>query len=190
VALAGASTFDGRDVFAPAAAHLAGGRPLADLGPPIGVDTLVALPERRATVSVTDGVLTTSVTWVDGYGNIQLEGDGRDWEQLAVAPGATVLVDLEPARPAPSDDHGGRQPAGEPLSRSGRQIRDRQVRRGQGRARRVSAYSSLQPDELGLILDANGHHALVLDRASAASALGGPVPGTVVRVRVRVPAED
>ncbi len=52
----------------------------------------------------------------------------------------------------------------------------------------MSAYSSLKPDELGLILDANGHYALVLDRASAASALGGTVPGTVVRVRV--PAED
>jgi hypothetical protein len=56
----------------------------------------------------------------------------------------------------------------------------------------VAAYSSLEPDELGLILDANGHHALVLDRASAASALGGTIPGTLVRVRVRVrvPAED
>ncbi len=114
VALAGASTFDGRDVFAPAAAHLAGGRPLADLGPPISVDSLVALPERRATVSVSDGVLTTSVTWVDGYGNVQLEGDDRDWEQLAVALGATVLVDLEPVLAAPSDDHGGRQRVGEP----------------------------------------------------------------------------
>ena len=188
VALPGASTFDGRDVFAPAAAHLAGGRPLADLGPSVGVDALAALAGCRTTVSVTDGVLTTSVTWVDGYGNVQLEGDGRAWEQLEVALGATVLVDLEPARSVPSDDHGGRRPVGEPRSPSGRQVRDRQVQGRQVRARRVSAYSSLEPDELGLILDANGHHALVLDRASAASALGETVPGTVVRVRVQ--AED
>ena len=36
-------TFHGRDLFAPAAAHLANGVPLADLGPPVDPDALVRL---------------------------------------------------------------------------------------------------------------------------------------------------
>jgi S-adenosylmethionine hydrolase len=96
LALAGVSTFDGRDVFAPAAAHLVVGGAPEDLGLPIDVDGLVALPTGPVLVSVADGVLTTSVTWVDGYGNVQLAGDGPAWEQVGAAPGATVLVDLDP----------------------------------------------------------------------------------------------
>jgi S-adenosylmethionine hydrolase len=155
VVLEGVSTFDGRDVFAPAAAHLVGGGSPEALGGPADVATLVALPDGRAEVSVTDGVVTTSVSWVDGYGNVQLAGPVHIWEEAGVVLGATVMVEL-------GGSHGGHR----------------------ARARRVSAFSSLAPDELGVVLDANGHHALALDRASAASALGGAVSGTEVRVRV------
>jgi S-adenosylmethionine hydrolase len=173
LALAGTSTFDGRDVFAPAAAHLVGGGAPEDLGPPIDVDGLVALPAGSVPVSVADGVLTTSVTWVDGYGNVQLAGDGPAWEQVGVVPGATVLVDLDPI---PTDGRRGQ----ESVSPPGRPAR----------ARPVSSFTSLDPGELGLLVDANGRHALVLDRASAASALGIAGPGTVVRVRVGTGIED
>jgi S-adenosyl-L-methionine hydrolase (adenosine-forming) len=162
VALAGASTFDGRDVFAPAAARLAAGGALEALGPRIDVGGLVALPADPAPVSVSAGVMTTSVTWVDGYGNVQLAGDGPTWDQLGVGLGATVLV-------GPSD----------------RTVQDRPAR-----ARQVSAFSSLEPGELGLLVDANGLHALVLDRASAATALGISGPGLVVRVQARGQIED
>ena len=167
LALAGTSTFDGRDVFAPAAAHLVGGGAPEDLGPPIDVDGLVALPADSVPVSVADGVLTTSVTWVDGYGNVQLAGDGPAWEQVGVAPGATVLVDLDPV---PTDGRRGQESVSPPERPA--------------RARPVSSFTSLDPGELGLLVDANGSHALVLDRASAATALGIVGPGTVVRVRV------
>jgi S-adenosyl-L-methionine hydrolase (adenosine-forming) len=70
------TTFHGRDVFAPAAAHLANGLKLEELGPPIDPSTLEALdlprPEIRA-----DSLLC-SVLGVDRFGNIQLnvgEGD-------------------------------------------------------------------------------------------------------------------
>jgi hypothetical protein len=157
VTLAGASTFDGRDVFGPAAAHLVAGGAMEALGPPIDVDGLEALPTGPVSVSVSAGVLTTSVTWVDGYGNVQLAGDGPTWDQLGLDLGTTVSVEpLDPALPL------------------------RPVR-----ARRVSAFSSLEPGELGLLVDANGQHALVLDRASAAAALGIDGPGPVLRVQVR-----
>jgi hypothetical protein len=54
----------------------------------------------------------------------------------------------------------------------------------------VSSFSSLDPGELGLVIDANGRHALVIDRASAASTLGIAGPGTVIRVRVGTGIED
>jgi S-adenosylmethionine hydrolase len=171
LALAGASSFDGRDVFAPAAAHLVGGGAPEDLGPTIDVDELVALPAGPVPVSVADGVLTTWVTWVDGYGNVQLAGDGPAWAQLGVAPGATVLVDVEPV---PADGPRGQEAVGPPPRR----------------ARSVSSFSSLDPGQLGLMVDANGGHALVLDRASAASALGVAGPATVVRVQVHTGIED
>ena len=173
LALAGASTFDGRDVFAPAAAHLVGGGAPEDLGPPIDGDGLVALPDSPVPVSVADGVLTTSVTWVDGYGNVQLAGDVPTWDQLGLLPGAIVLVDLDPV---PPDGRRGQELVGH-LERP-------------ARARPVSSFSSLDASELGLVIDANGGHALVLDRASAASALGIAGPGTVVRVRVGTGIED
>ncbi len=66
-------TFDGRDVFAPAAAHLCAGVPIGELGPdidPVGM--------RPATLPITreeHGALVAEVLWVDRYGNLQLNVD-------------------------------------------------------------------------------------------------------------------
>jgi S-adenosylmethionine hydrolase len=51
-------TFEGRDVFAPAAGRLAGGTPLTSLGRPI--EDLVALPDPFGPV----------ILWVDNFGNL------------------------------------------------------------------------------------------------------------------------
>ena len=75
------STFDGRDVFAPAAAHLCRGVPLSDLGPAIDAATLTPgmLP-----VSHRDGSdLVAEVLWVDRFGNCQLNVDPADVDDLA-----------------------------------------------------------------------------------------------------------
>ncbi len=81
-------TFDGRDVFAPAAAHLCLGVPLDELGPEIDPSTLrpglVPLPQPE------DGGLGAEVLWVDGYGNAQLNV-GPD-ELAALVPAADELV--------------------------------------------------------------------------------------------------
>jgi S-adenosylmethionine hydrolase len=71
------STFHGRDVFAPVAAHLAAGdASFGDLGPDIGTASLVRLPWPRALA--TDGVLETEVTYVDSFGNLRLAGGHDD----------------------------------------------------------------------------------------------------------------
>jgi len=70
------STFHGRDIFAPVAAHLAAGdAEFDDVGPEIALESLVRLPEPAAVVA--EGGIETVVTYVDSFGNIRLAG-GRD----------------------------------------------------------------------------------------------------------------
>lgn len=75
----GASTFDGRDVLAPAAAHLCRGVDLSELGP--AIDPVSLFP---ALVPLTrdgdDGRLHGEVLWVDRYGNAQLNVDPDELE--------------------------------------------------------------------------------------------------------------
>jgi S-adenosylmethionine hydrolase len=66
-------TFAGRDVFAPAAAHLCQGVPLLELGPP--VDPLSLLPGLMPLPREEDGELIAEVIWVDRYANCQLNVD-------------------------------------------------------------------------------------------------------------------
>jgi S-adenosylmethionine hydrolase len=70
-------TFAGRDVFAPAAAELARGVALGDLGNPIYPAMLVRLPPPVVSRH-DDGVLECEVTWVDCFGNVQLAALARD----------------------------------------------------------------------------------------------------------------
>ncbi|WP_261562235.1 SAM hydrolase/SAM-dependent halogenase family protein [Frankia tisae] len=69
------ATFHGRDVFAPAAAELAGGTELAALGAPLDPATLVRLPAPHARLRP-DGVLEAEVLLVDTFGNVQLAAAG------------------------------------------------------------------------------------------------------------------
>jgi S-adenosylmethionine hydrolase len=59
-------TFHGRDILAPVAAHLAGGRDAADLGP--SLDTLVTLDWARPVKSGAD--VRGEVLYVDSFGNL------------------------------------------------------------------------------------------------------------------------
>ena len=65
------ATFHGRDLFAPVAARLASGEPLAHAGAPLDPDELVVLERPTATVAP-DGV-RAHVLGVDGYGNVLLD---------------------------------------------------------------------------------------------------------------------
>lgn len=72
--------FDGRDVFAPAAAHLCAGVPIEELGEEIDPAGLVPglLPLTRAE----DGALEAEVLWVDRFGNAQLNVDPEELDAL------------------------------------------------------------------------------------------------------------
>ncbi|CAB5126622.1 hypothetical protein D3OALGA1CA_3402 [Olavius algarvensis associated proteobacterium Delta 3] len=107
-------TFHGRDVFAPAAAHLACGSEFASLGSPMDPDHLIRLPLERAGVSE-DGSLVGSVIHIDRFGNLVTDIDrhlmdlfvgDRRYPEVEIAVGGTVVhgisnmyADAEPGRP-------------------------------------------------------------------------------------------
>ncbi len=80
------ATFDGRDVFAPAAAHLCAGVALGDLGP--DVDPAGLRPGVLPLPQLEDDGLGAEVLWVDHFGNVQLNLGPDD----LVALGATDRV--------------------------------------------------------------------------------------------------
>ncbi|MEV4532313.1 SAM-dependent chlorinase/fluorinase [Asanoa sp. NPDC049518] len=83
-------TFHGRDIFAPVAARLAGGAPLADAGPAIEPADLVRLAEPPTAHG--DGWLEAAVLSVDRFGNVQLAAKAD-----ALPAASTVRVADQPA---------------------------------------------------------------------------------------------
>jgi len=131
------ATFHGRDIFAPAAAHLADGVSFSDLGPEVDRASLVEVHMPAAGVEV--GRIDAEVFGVDRFGNVQLSAGVDDLERAGLA-GA---------------------------------IRLEAVTRGVTRwVRRAATFGDVTEGEFGLIVDSSGRLALVLNRGSAAEALG------------------
>ncbi len=135
-------TFAGRDIFAPAAAFLAGGGPIGELGPAFDPGALVRLP---APVRRRRGdALEVEVTWVDRFGNVQLAAGPDD---LAGRPGQNGRVEVTRV---PGAGEGALEPVV---------------------ARAVRTYGDLVPGELGLLVDSYGCLALCQNGGSAADRL-------------------
>ena len=147
-------TFDGRDLFAPAAAALSSGTPIAALGDPVPPDSLVRLAGgvvERGRLSDGRSCLRAEVTWVDHFGNLQLAATVAD-ARVAGIPGAgrvALAVESEGERPDPDGLPRSLVPDGVHL-------------------RCVDAFGELEQGELGLLVDGNGHLAVVAREASAA----------------------
>lgn len=148
-------TFHGRDIFAPVAAHLAKGVPLADLGTPLpnplALPALKTKPKRRP-----DGGLEGQVAHVDRFGNLVTNirslawhGDKIALEDELIAPRAVqILVE------------GGQAP---PLSHS---------------------YVRVPPGHLVAYIGSGGALEIGLRDGNAAQALGlGPGAAVVLKVR-------
>jgi S-adenosylmethionine hydrolase len=68
------STFDGRDVFAPVAAHLSNGVAASAMGTPI--DPALLMPGVLPVAQTDDdGGIAAEVLWIDRFGNVQLNVD-------------------------------------------------------------------------------------------------------------------
>lgn len=137
------ATFDGRDLFAPAAAALCRGVPPEELGSLLDPATLARLTAPIvAHRQAPDGrhTLRTEITWVDRFGNLQLAATPSDVDDPSAWPGGATVALGVPGAPGHT-------------------------------LRGVNAFAELAPAELGLLLDANGHLALVANQASAARRL-------------------
>jgi S-adenosylmethionine hydrolase len=85
-------TFHGRDVFSPAAAHLATGVDPAELGPAVETSSLVRLELPKPEVG--DAMIRAVVLYVDRFGNVQLNLSRADVEGAGILPGRRIELDL------------------------------------------------------------------------------------------------
>jgi S-adenosyl-L-methionine hydrolase (adenosine-forming) len=81
-------TFHGRDLFAPAAAHLALGVALAELGPPIDPEALVRL--ELPVPSIGQSRIQCTVLGVDRFGNVALNLAREHLDEAGIVPGTRV----------------------------------------------------------------------------------------------------
>jgi hypothetical protein len=136
-------TFAGRDVMAPAAAYLAAGMAIDELGPEVDpvllTPALVPLPNEDGA-----GQITGEVLWVDHYGNCQLNVAPEQLEGAGAHVGDALEITVS--------DAAGRE--------SGR------------RARWVHTFADAKPAELVMLVDSYGMCTIALDRRSAAAELG------------------
>jgi S-adenosylmethionine hydrolase len=99
------ATFQGRDIFAPVAAHLANGVPLSVLGTPIAADSLVRLT--MPPLTQTEHGLEGRIQYIDHFGNAvtTLSADhltDGPWYLTCNdvdIPGTTTYNDVEPGTP-------------------------------------------------------------------------------------------
>ena len=148
------STFDGRDLFGPAAAALCNGAALEDLGErvaPASLRRLVGGVVEEGRLHDGRACLRTEVTWVDRFGNLQLAATVADARVAGMPP--TGCVEL-----AARLESGRQDPDGLPRSLvpDGVELHC------------VDAFGQLAQGEFGLLVDANGHLAVVAGEASAA----------------------
>ena len=96
------STFHGRDIFSPAAAHLALGVPLEALGNEIDPKDLVRAD--WPTPAIQDGILETSVIYRDTFGNLKLGCLASELVQAfpGLAHGDTLYVQRTGSRASPT----------------------------------------------------------------------------------------
>jgi S-adenosylmethionine hydrolase len=85
-------TFHGRDVFSPAAAHLALGLDPGELGDAIQADSLVPLEFPKPEIGTRR--IRATCLYVDRFGNIQLNLTASEVEGLGIVPGRRVEVEL------------------------------------------------------------------------------------------------
>ncbi len=192
---AAGDTFDGRDVFGPAAAHLCQGVPLDELGEEVPVASLT--PALIPVVQKFDDHLIAEVLWVDHFGNAQLNLGPEDLDDFGErfslkvlgavedVPGSSanfagssnLANSLSPANGEPQVRIAG-QPlavasAPGPASAQGRNS-EQQIRIPRARSWEVSkssSYDQLENDEVGLVIDSYGMVSVAMRQKSASQEL-------------------
>lgn len=87
-------TFHGRDLFAPAAAHLASGLAIEELGPPLHHEALVRLDLPEPHLRSLEGEVDATVLYVDSFGNIALNLTREHLDGIGCVPGTRIELEL------------------------------------------------------------------------------------------------
>jgi len=166
-------TFHGRDVFAPAAAHLAAGVPITALGPP--VHDPVTLPPPR--LEVAPDHITGEVLHADRFGNVITSIGRLAWsgDELSLEPAFQRTPRFSgdsPAKAGPPLDVRF-QAGGATVVVGGREIAG--VRR---------TYAEVERGQVLALVGSDGHLEIAVRKGSAARELGLR-PGDAVVVRLR-----
>jgi S-adenosyl-L-methionine hydrolase (adenosine-forming) len=90
------ATFHGRDIFAPVAAALAAGAPLADMGEPLEVEELRGL--RLSQAEVRDQRLHTHVLGGDYFGNLTLDATREELAEVGLRLGHELELEIRGQR--------------------------------------------------------------------------------------------
>ena len=85
-------TFHGRDLFAPAAAHLSRGVTIDELGPPIGADALVRLDLPQPELG--PDKIGATILYVDSFGNVALNITRDHVAEVGIVPGTQIELEL------------------------------------------------------------------------------------------------
>jgi S-adenosylmethionine hydrolase len=100
------TTFHGRDIFSPMAAHIAIGGDFVNVGPVIDPASLVGMEFPAPAVG--DGAIDASIIFIASFGNLHLAAGGDDMARAFgdVAPGTRFRVELaaRDGRPAHAED--------------------------------------------------------------------------------------
>ena len=90
--LPASATFHGRDIFSPAAAHLALGVSLEEMGPAVDPRELRLLdvPEPR----IGTARIAATVLYIDRFGNVQLNLRSEHLERVGIVPGTQVEIEV------------------------------------------------------------------------------------------------
>lgn len=105
-------TFHGRDIFSPAAAHLAAGASYEDIGPAVDAGALVPAPWRAPRYS--EAAAEGEVVLLDQFGNVRTNLESSRWP---LTPGRTARVRTEAATvELPVARTFGELPAGQPFA--------------------------------------------------------------------------
>jgi S-adenosylmethionine hydrolase len=145
------ATFHGRDIFAPVAAALADGAPLAGLGEPLPVEELCGL--ELSVAQPLDGALLTHVLRCDHFGNLILDASHEQLLAAGMRLGEALTVEVA-----------GSVVGGNEVARSG-------IAGEAHSARYASTFADVAPGELLLYEDAQLMVALAVNRGSAAALL-------------------
>jgi S-adenosylmethionine hydrolase len=151
-------TFHGRDIFAPAAAHLAVGVPSADLGPPISDPVTFPLPR----LEVAAGGIIGQVLHVDHFGNVVTSIGQLQWDddELCLEPAfgdARLRTRIDAARAV--------------VAVAGQEV-----------AGIYRAYADVAPGEMLALVGSSGYLEIAAREGSAALTLG-VCPGDEVALR-------